>query len=107
MSGGNESSAEAAGLVIGDAPAPVHAVRIAFGALDAAVLARVAPVFVICRLFARDSDAVTVAETLAALRWTGRLVVIAPGLPNRAMVQREIQSGAPGIKVEVVPELQA
>lgn len=107
MSGGNESGAETAGLVIGDAPAPDHAVRIAFGTLDAAVLARVAPAFVICRLFAKDSDAMAVAEVLAALRWKGRLVVIAPGLPNRAMVQREIQSGAPGIKVEVVPELQA
>lgn len=105
MSGGQESSAQAT-LVIGDAPGPAHAVRIGFAALDAETLARVAPVFVICRLFAPESDAMGVAETLSALRWKGRLIVVASGVPNRAMVQREIQSGAPGVKVELVPELQ-
>lgn len=104
---GNEATDQTAILVIGDAPAPAHATRIVFAALDAGVLARTAPDSVICRLFSTDCDAMTVAETLVALRWTGRLWVVAPGLPNRTMVQRELQAGATGLKVEVVPELQA
>ncbi len=94
-------------LVIGDAPGPDVSVRTTFGAIDAGMLGRVAPDCVICRLFATDSDAMLVAETLAALGWRGRLLVIAPGLPNRAMVQRELQASAPGVTIEVVPALQA
>ncbi|MBC2835379.1 hypothetical protein [Paragemmobacter straminiformis] len=105
MSDGTEQAA-APTLLIGEAPGPEGALRIAFAALDSGLLARVGPARVICRLFAPEADAMAVAETLAALGWAGRLTVVAPGLPNRAMVQRELQASAGRVKIEVVPALQ-
>lgn len=106
MSDGMEQAA-APTLLIGDAPGPEGALRATFAALDAGLLARMAPARVICRLFAAEGDALAVAETLSALGWTGRLTVVAPGLPNRVMVQRELQANAGEVRVEVVPALQA
>lgn len=91
-------------LLVGTAKGPVGAVRVGFARLDGALLARLAPARVICDLFAGDGDAMMVAEVLAALGWRGRLTVLAPGLPNRRMVQQELQSIAPWIRVEVVAE---
>ncbi len=96
---------KAAHLLIGAVEGPVGAARVAFGRLDAAVLAQVAPAQVICALFAKDCDAMMVAERLADLGWRGRLTVLAPGLPNRRMVQQEVQAIAPWIAVEVVAAL--
>ncbi len=91
-------------LLVGTVKGPVGAARVAFARLEAA-LARIMPDRVICDLFGNDGDAMMVAEVLAALEWRGRLTVVAPGLPNRRMVQQELQSIAPWIRVEVVAGL--
>lgn len=96
---------KAVALLIGAVAGPEGALRAPFRMLDAALLAHVAPDTVICALLAGDSDAMTVAERLAELGWRGRLVVVAQGLPNRRMVQQELQAIAPWISVEVVAAL--
>lgn len=92
-------------LLIGAAEGPEGAARVAFARLDSGVLDSVRPARVICALFGKDSDAMMVAERLADLGWRGRLTVLAPGLPNRRMVQQELQAIAPWIRVEVVAAL--
>lgn len=80
--------------------AALHHVR--FGALDPALVARLRPDRVICPLLARDFDASLLAQRLAGWGYRGRLTVIAPRLPDRAMVQRELSAAAPTLSVEVV-----
>lgn len=103
MSDGPEA-VQPATLLIGAVAGPEGAPRAAFLRLDATLLARVNPQRVICALFAGDSDAMMVAERLAELGWRGVLTVLAPGLPNRRMVQQELQAIAPWITVEVVAD---
>lgn len=98
-------ASKAATLLIGAVAGPEGALRVPFRRLDSAVLAHIAPETVICALFASDCDAMMVAERLAGLGWRGRLVVVAQGLPNRRMVQQELQAIAPWISVEVVAGL--
>lgn len=92
-------------LLIGAVAGPEGAVRVPVQRLDAAVLANFAPDRVVCALFAGDYDAMMVAERLAELGWRGLLVVLAQGLPNRRMVQQELQAIAPWIRVEVVAQI--
>ncbi len=89
-------------LVIGGVSGPDGAARLPLARIDAAVLARLAPVQVICALFDASADAMAVAERLTECGWSGRLTVLAPGLPDRRMVQRELQVVATGITVEVI-----
>lgn len=89
-------------LVIGAVSGPEGAVHLALTRIDVVLLARLAPVQVICGLFDASADAMAVAERLAECGWSGRLTVLAPGLPDRRMVQRELQAVATGITVEVI-----
>lgn len=73
-----------------------------FSALGPAMIARIRPDRVVCPLLARDFDASLLAQRLAGWGYRGRLTVIAPRLPDRAMVQREVAAAAPLLKVEVV-----
>lgn len=98
MSDGDASSV----LLVGAVAGPKGAVRLAFARLDAEALRRIAPLQVVCALFAAEGDALAVAERLAECGWHGRLTVLAPGLPNRRMVEAELQSAATGIAVEVI-----
>lgn len=84
---------------------PVMAQHLGLAQLDARTLAQIAPMQVICPLFWAEGDAVQVAERLVALGWTGVLTVLAPDVPNRRMVQHEVQAVAGGIRVEVVAAL--
>ena len=97
--------AEPAWLLIGGVAGPKRGVRVPFVRLDAALLARLAPRHVVCALFAADCDAMIVAERLTELGWRGRLMVVAHALPDRRMVERELQAIAPWIRVEVVAAL--
>lgn len=80
-------------------PPPVVISRLA--SLDGALLEQVRPARILCPLLARDFDASLVATRLQALGYDGHLTVVSPPLPNRAMVQRELASLAPGMTVDV------
>lgn len=96
---------EPAWLLIGGVAGPERSVRVPFVRLDAALLARLGPRHVVCALFAADCDAMIVAERLTELGWRGRLTVVAQALPDRRMVERELQAIAPWISVVVVAAL--
>lgn len=68
--------------------------------LSAALLSRVLPDAVLTPLSAPEFDAIDMAEYLHDTGYRGRLLVVAPELPDRAMVHREIAGACPGIAVE-------
>ena len=83
---------------------PVHvtAVPILFSALEQKLVSSVAPTKVVVPLMARGFDAADVLEQLAICGYQGSVWVLAPKLPNRRMVERELKSMASGIQVEVI-----
>jgi hypothetical protein len=98
-------------LVVGGADAATQAqaalmggttVAVPFGALDAALLARLCPEWVVFPLMTTGADAPLVIETLVALGYAGRACVVAPQLPNRRMVEVELRSIAPTLHLVLV-----
>ena len=83
---------------------PVHvtAVPILFSALEQKLVSSVAPTKVVVPLMARGFDAADVVEQLAICGYQGSVWVLAPKLPNRRMVERELKSMASGMQVEVI-----
>lgn len=70
--------------------------------LTADLLARLLPDAVIVPLFGPWSDALDLAERLQALGYRGALLVLAPPLPDRALVLRELTGAAPGLQVRLL-----
>ena len=70
--------------------------------LDADLLARLKPEWVVFPLMAPGFDAPHVIETLDALGFAGRACVMAPRLPNRRMVEIELRSIAPTLHLVLV-----
>lgn len=70
--------------------------------LDAELLARLKPGWVVFPLMAQGFDAPHVIETLDALGFAGRACVLAPRLPNRRMVEIELRSIAPTLHLVLV-----
>jgi len=83
-------------------PLHVTAVPIMFSALEQKLVSSVAPTKVVAPLMARGFDAAEVIEQLAACGYQGSVWVLAPKLPNRRMVERELKSMATGIQVEII-----
>ena len=83
---------------------PVHvtAVPILFSALEQKLVSSVSPTKVVVPLMARGFDAADVVEQLASCGFQGAVWVLAPKLPNRRMVERELKSLATGIQIEVI-----
>lgn len=73
-----------------------------FRALDAALLARVAPGVIISALAQRDFDVLDVALRLAELGFRGRYRAITRYLPNPRVVVHEVRAVAPFIDFDVV-----
>lgn len=83
-------------------PLQVTAVPILFSALEQKLVSSVSPTKVVVPLMARGFDAADVVEQLASCGYQGSVWVLAPKLPNRRMVERELKSLASGIQVEVI-----
>ena len=73
-----------------------------FSGLDAGFLARVQPGMLVLPLFAAGYDAVVAVETLEALRYQGRIAVLAPDLPKPRLVERELQALGPGARLMLI-----
>tara|TARA_R110002096_G_scaffold350602_2_gene543812 strand:+ start:4971 stop:5225 length:255 start_codon:yes stop_codon:yes gene_type:complete len=65
------------------------------------LLGALAPRCVIVPLFAGPFDVLTLLEQLVTARYTGRVLVLAPPLPDRAMVLAELQAHAPGLRLRL------
>jgi hypothetical protein len=74
----------------------------AFGELNAAYLAEIAPQLVVLPLFSVREDATTMVEALMSLGYDGAISVMAPRLPDRAMVERELRALGPGPRLRLV-----
>jgi hypothetical protein len=74
----------------------------AIPALDAGLLARLRPEWIVFPLIEGRYDAPQVIETLAALGYAGRACVIAPPLPNRRMVEVELRAICPALNLLLV-----
>lgn len=70
--------------------------------LNADLLARLDPGWVVFPLMAPGFDAPGVIETLDTLGYAGRACVVAPRLPNRRMVEIELRSMAPTLHLVLV-----
>ena len=83
---------------------PVHvtAVPILFSSLEQKLVSSVAPTKVVVPLMARGFDAAEVVELLAEIGFRGAIWVLAPKLPNRRMVERELKLLAMGMQIEVI-----
>ncbi len=73
-----------------------------FVSLDAALLASVLPAWVGCPLLGPGFDAIQVAQRLVSLGYAGRLVVISPALPDPKMVERELRTLSPGLRLDLM-----
>lgn len=71
----------------------------------AAVLAQVAarrPSAVAIALFGMTHDVLDLAEGLARAGYRGRVLALSPPLPNRRLVQRELASQVPGLRLRLI-----
>lgn len=73
-----------------------------FAGLDADAMAAHRPALVLCHAISAGFDAMDVACRLSALRYRGRLVVVAGCLPCPAIVPVELASACPALRVEVI-----
>lgn len=73
-----------------------------FTGLDGPLLARLTPDTVIFPLIAAGFDALQVIERLVELRFAGQACVMAPRLPDRRMVEVELRSHGPGMRLVLV-----
>lgn len=83
-------------------PLHVTPVSVLFSSLEQKLVSSVAPSKVVVPLMARGFDAAEVIEQLASCGYQGAVWVLAPKLPNRRMVERELRSMAQGIQIEVI-----
>lgn len=82
--------------------APRLRVEVAFRQLTPGTLERLAPRAVGFALFAEDCDAFQVLGRLERLGYRGRVLALAPPLPARRMVERELQAEARGLRLRVL-----
>lgn len=73
-----------------------------FADLAPALLARLRPGAVACPLFGAGFDASQVIERLGAIGYRGELQVLCPDLPRPGLVEAELASLHPGIRVTLV-----
>lgn len=70
--------------------------------LSVATLSAQSIMLIGCPLFGASFDAMQIAESLVAAGFTGRLLVVAPALPNVAMVERELQAMASPLTISLI-----
>ncbi len=85
------------------APVALRAVEVVdFARLTPALLDRLRPAALGFALFAEGHEAFQVLGRLERLGYRGRVLALAPPLPARRMVERELRAQAPGLRVRVV-----
>lgn len=84
-------------------PIPLHPVtHLNFAGLTPATLRRLAPTTVVMPLIFAAQDAIDVIAQLEAWAYAGRIVVIAPALPDSAMVQAELRALGPQHRLTLI-----
>ena len=70
--------------------------------LDPELLAQLAPLRVFLPLVGRNQDAIQMILTLQSWGYAGPLTVLAPALPDRAMVEAELRALGPGLRLDLL-----
>jgi hypothetical protein len=83
---------------------PEEAASIGFAQIDAYLPLPLALELVVAPLFCTEFDALELIETLGAASYRGLLRIVAPKLPNRQIVLRELRSHAvrQGLTIEMI-----
>ncbi len=66
-----------------------------------ALMAR-APLAVALPLFALEFDVMDLLAEMSERRYRGRVLIVGPPLPRRALVTRELKSQAPNLRLRLV-----
>ena len=92
-----------AGLIAPAGPVPLPNTRHhRFDDLDAALLAEVDPHAIVLPLIAGRHDALAMVERIEQLGYLGRILVIAPYLPQPQLVEAELRAAGPGTRLLLV-----
>lgn len=75
---------------------------LAYGALTQGLVDRLRPPALALALFDPDHDVALVLKRLARLGFRGRVLVLAPPLPDARMVQDELRATFPSLRLRVV-----
>lgn len=79
-------------------------VMVASRELTAGLLARWMPAAVAMPLWSPRADAMQLLQDLSALGYAGPVEVLAPALPDRDMVLRELTLAAPGLRLRLTEQ---
>lgn len=71
-------------------------------ALTATLLDRLRPPAVVLALFCPVNDTMRMLDRLQGTGYRGRVLVLSPPLPDVAMVRRELERAAPGLRLRLV-----
>lgn len=85
-----------------DITRPEDVVCLPFAEIDAAALARIRPEVVISLMVGPGFDCIDVAERLTEAGFRGTFRAVAPRVPDKGMVQREISDRFPGLDFDLV-----
>lgn len=86
-------------------PSDGHVVFAEFHEVTDELLATLAPRLVLSPLLARTFDCVDLAQRLGKLHYRGPYRAIDMGLPDPALIVREVRSLVPGLDFAVVPSI--
>ena len=73
-----------------------------FADLTAEVLQNLGPTHIYLPLFASGYDAIAAVEVLEKLGYFGKITVIAPNLPRPRLVERELRTLGPGLRLTLI-----
>ena len=73
-----------------------------FAQLTVEILSAIRPGMIILPLFSVDYDAACAVEILEAMGFTGVVTVLAPELPKPRVVERELRSLCPGMRLTLI-----
>ncbi len=85
-------------------PLDSHVVFADFQHLTDALLSETAPDIVLAPLICPSFDCIDIAQLLHGYGFSGRLRIVAPRLPDPAIVLRELQVFCPGIDLDFAPD---
>lgn len=94
-------------LLLIDLPADIRCTRLgnaieSRGPISARLISETLPDTVVISLIANHTDAIENLETLSALGFRGRCLVLANSLPNRSLVLKELRQHAAGLRITLL-----
>ena len=77
----------------------------AFCDVNRSLILRLAPRLILSPLIARDFDAFELASRLARIGYVGKYRAVAPNIPDKDMILRDIRANCPSVDFDVIEDL--